>query len=168
MLNLSHGLGSTNDHLRVYLSHWCINQWWLLWLCYGEQVLYHHSVCLCTAYISSRDCWHGPVSLFAPLCFKPFSDSLSTLRLPQQDILLTPVKWQHLSSIIMCGGLAKEQSTGRAGWESVGRVSHSQRDSQLEGVLCPHVKRLLAPLTALRQETGQGCRDREAETDSAA
>lgn len=51
--------------------------------------------------------------------------------------------------------LAKEQSTGgnRGSNEPC-----SQCDSQLEGVLSPHVKRLLAPLTTLWQGTGNGCR----------
>ncbi len=110
---------------------------------------------ICTAYISWHDCWHEPVSLFALLCFKPFSDSLSMLRLPQQD---NPAVSHKMAASVIYNNLrelAEEQSTGGNGRSG---ESCSQCDSQLEGVLSPHVKRLLAPLTALRQGTGKGCR----------
>lgn len=112
-------------------------------------------MCICTAYISLPDCWHRPVSLFALLCFKPFHDSLSKLRLPQQD---NPAVSRKMAASVIYNNLqelAEEQSTG-GNCRSVEPCS--QCDSQLEGVLSPHVKRLLAPLTALQQGTGKGCR----------
>lgn len=112
-------------------------------------------VCVCTAHISLHDSWHRPVTLFALLCFKPFCDSLSMLRLPQQD---NPAVSHKMAASVIYNNLrelAEEQSTGGNAGSGEPR---SQRDSQLEGVLSPHVKRLLAPLTAPRRGTGQGCR----------
>lgn len=110
---------------------------------------------ICTAYIGLHDCWRRPVSLFALLCFKPFSDSLSMLRLPQQD---NPAVSHKMAASVINNNLrelAEEESTGG------NRVSGEPRslcDSQLEGVLSLHVERLLAPLTALWQGTEMGCR----------
>ena len=116
-------------------------------------------VCIWTAYIGSHDCWRWPVSLFVLLCFKPFSDSLSMLRLPQQD---NPAVSHKMAASVIYNNLwelAEEQSTGGNVGGGGGAASPgSQRDSQLEGVLSPHVKRLLAPLTALRRGTGKGYR----------
>lgn len=113
------------------------------------------SLCICTACISFHDCWLRPLSLFALLCFKPFSDSLSMLCLPQQD---NPAVAHKMAASVIYNNprkLAEEQSTG--GKKGSGEP-RSQCDSQLVGVLSPHVKRLLAPLTTLRQGTGKGCR----------
>lgn len=113
-------------------------------------------LCVYLYSISLHDCWRRAVSLFALLCFKPFSESLSTLRLTQQD---NPADSHKMAASVIYNNLrelAEEQSTGGNG----GGGTRSQCDShnQLEGVLSPHVKRVLVPLTALRQETGQGCR----------
>lgn len=119
-------------------------------------------VCICTAYISLHDCWHRPVSLFALLCFKPFHDSLSKLCLPQQD---NPAVSHKMAASVIYNNLqelAEEQSTGgncRSGEPC------SQCDSQLEGVLSPHVKRLLArwppSSRGLGRAAGLGSRDRQ-------
>ena len=114
--DLSHRLGSTNDHLRLYLSFWWLNQWVLL-LCYSKCFItilcvYLYSIYI---YISLHDCWHRPVSLFALLCFKPFSDSLSMLRLPQQD---NPAVSHKMAASVIYNNLrelAEEQSTGGNG-----------------------------------------------------
>lgn len=109
-------------------------------------------VCICTAYISWHDCWHKPVSLFALLCFKPFSDSLSMLRLPQQD---NPAVSHKMAASVIYNNLrelAEEQSTGGNGGSD---ESRSQCDSQLEGVLSPHVKRLLALWPPSGRELGR-------------
>ncbi|KAM7382376.1 hypothetical protein PAMP_002107 [Pampus punctatissimus] len=77
-------------------------------------------------------------------------------------ILLTTKKWRHPSSLIICGSWprnSQQEAIGVCVCVSVlGGCGGAQHDSQLEGVLSPHVKRLLAPPTALRQQTGQGCR----------
>lgn len=61
--------------------------------------------------------------------------------------------------------LAKEQSTG--GKRGSGEA-RSQCDSQLEGVLSAHVKRLLAPLILTPAGECEWLQDRGEETDSTA
>lgn len=107
--------------------------------------------------ISLHDCWRRPVSLFAQLWFKPCSDSISMFHMPQQD---NPAVSHKMAASVIYNNvleLAEEQSTG--GNRGSGEPC-SQCVSQLEGVLSPHVKRLLAPVTTLQQGTEKGCRKR--------
>lgn len=132
-------------------------------LCYGERVLYYRCVCMFVQHICARVI----VGAGLLLCLlrsvsNHFSVSPSTLRLPQQD---NPAVSHKMAASVVYNNLrelAEEQSTGGKGGCGVGGGAsdepRSQRDSQLEGVLSTHVKRLLAPLTALRQGTGKGCR----------
>lgn len=111
-------------------------------------------MCICTANISLHDCWRRPVSLFALLCFKQFSDSLSMLRLPQQDNPAISHK-MAASVIYNLQELAEKQSTGgnRGSCEP-----HSQCDSQLEGVLSPSCEEAFSPPDRPPAGDWEGCR----------
>lgn len=120
--DLSLRLGSTNDHLKLYFSFWCLNQCWLLLLCYGKRMLYHFAVFVFVQHIhrSLHDCWRRPVSLFSLLCFKPFSPASSCSSCHNKIILPSPIRWRHLSSIIICGSwLRNRQQEGTRGAASL-------------------------------------------------
>lgn len=115
--------GSTNDHLRLYLSFWSLNQRWILLLCYGGMT-YFITILVCVFVQHIWACMNvgcRAVSLFALLCFRPFSPTTSLCSACHNKIILpSPIRWRHLSSIIICESWlrnSQQEATGvGAGW----------------------------------------------------
>lgn len=110
--------------------------------------------------VSLQDCWRRPVSLFALLWFNPCSDSISLFHMPQQDN--PPISHKMAASVIYNNAGRGTVNRGNGG----SAEPCSQCVSQLEGVLSPHVKRLLAPRD--HPPAGDWAGLQEAETDSTA